>query len=90
LEGDDGCGHDGQPNERECRLAAGKAGVEEAAVCQLRHLLRAARQGYPTPGIMSSTKAVDVIIQAISPDCAERQFRFSCGISVFISPGSRC
>jgi hypothetical protein len=70
LEANDGGGHDGEPDEREGGLAARETGVEEAVrtsflvcVCQGWDLSMA----YPTPGIMSSTNAVEVIIQPMSP-----------------------
>jgi hypothetical protein len=75
LEGDDGGGHDGEPDEGEGGLAPCEARVEEAggkrdvSIVLLLHVcwVEKGTSTYPTPGIMRSTRAVEVIIQAISP-----------------------
>jgi hypothetical protein len=70
LEGDDrGC-HDGEPDQGQRRLSPSQTGIEEAAEGLLAIVLQSPRFRvctYPTPGIMSKTSAVDVIIQAMSP-----------------------
>lgn len=74
LEGYDADGHDREPYQREGGLAASETGVEEAGLLVLfpRRLINHTDfLTYPTPGIISKTSAVDVITQAISPDCRQ-------------------
>jgi hypothetical protein len=66
LEGDQSGGCQGQPDEGEGRLAAGKTRVEESGMVSRCMWTVGDVISYPTPGIMSNTKAVEVIIHAIS------------------------
>ena len=70
LEGDDCSCHDGQPDQGQRRLSPSETGIEEAVEGLSAIVLPSARFRictYPTPGIMSKTSAVAVIIHAISP-----------------------
>lgn len=88
LEGNDSGRHNRQPYQRKSRLATRKTRVEEPA-------LKGKRAGifgggevadpYPTPGIIRSTRAVEVIIQAMSPDYVNREISIIGAIETFSS-----
>jgi hypothetical protein len=70
LERDNSGSHDRKPDERESRLASGQTRVEESAVIiNILCLMDVETQTYPTPGIIKKTRAVQMIMKAISPLC---------------------
>lgn len=70
LEGCDSRRHHGEPYQGEGGLSSRKTGVEEAR--QVSELPDGTEDtwhsSHPTPGIMSKTRAVATISQAMSPD----------------------
>lgn len=71
LKGDDSRRHNRQPYQRKSRLAPRETRVEEPVAMSKPtddFGVGEIADPYPTPGIIRRTRAVAVIIQAISPD----------------------